>query len=153
MKRITAKFEGTCSGCNEPIHQGMDIYWEKRVGAFHISCWERYRGNEGSNTGYKEQAYNDYRETDISVPVFLQAREKYKGYQVRFYESLAVPDEVLEAINLDVFSRDELKGHTQWRLDFPIGSRTKMTNMYCFNADYNGFENTFGEIRIYCSYC
>ena len=120
MKRITAKFEGTCTGCNGPIHRGMDIYWKKGIGAYHLSCWDKYDDGE-VNAAYIENAHRYYQESEITIPTFLQAREKYQGYQVRFYESLAVPEQFLEAILDERLSRNELEDYTQWRLDFPLG--------------------------------
>lgn len=38
MKIITAKFRGSCLGCQQPILPGEKIEWEKGTGAHHITC-------------------------------------------------------------------------------------------------------------------
>ncbi len=62
-----------------------------------------------------------FMEQDVKLPVFLQAREKYENSQVYFYETLAIPSELLEEINMANISRDNFYTLNQWRLDYPIG--------------------------------
>lgn len=38
MKKMRARFEGTCQGCNGPIQKGQWIQWERGKGAFHDGC-------------------------------------------------------------------------------------------------------------------
>lgn len=56
---------------------------------------------------------------DIDTPVFLKAREKFPNYQVRFFETIAVPKEFLEYVFLDKIKRNDIRWFNQWRLDFP----------------------------------
>lgn len=115
MKRILAKYEGICSLCGGLIKPGMEIFWEKSSGVTHVNC-----GNSVTKRNYHGSAdFKDPVGSDIKVPVFLVAREKYQDYQVRFYESLAVPDEILQAVSDETVPEDELKAYAQWRVDFP----------------------------------
>ena len=38
MKKMEAKYAGTCGGCKAPIFVGEAIQWEKDVGAFCMHC-------------------------------------------------------------------------------------------------------------------
>jgi len=57
---------------------------------------------------------------ELNLPRILNARERIKKYQVRFYETLAVDYNLLNLSNLDDDIRKQLKVFSQWRLDFPI---------------------------------
>lgn len=76
-------------------------------------------GNKNTSNANVNNFFND-NYTDIDLPVFLQAREKFPNYQVRFYETLAVSSEALEDINIDGEFRSALSKFSQWRLDYPI---------------------------------
>ena len=119
MKRGTAKFESICSICNKPIHPGMDICWGKGVRAFHISCSDNLENGENNNSTHTRNTPNHYQKSEITVPKFLRAREKYQGYQVRFYETLAIPEEVMNVVCDDNLYAEELRRYSQWRIDFP----------------------------------
>lgn len=57
---------------------------------------------------------------NIGLPVFLVAREKISNYQVRFFETIALPQHSLENIFSEKINRSDIKGLNQWRIDFPI---------------------------------
>lgn len=58
----------------------------------------------------------------IKLPVFLQAREKFQDFQVRFYESLATPKDLLNRINSGEIERDSVQFFSKWRLDYPASN-------------------------------
>jgi ATP-dependent DNA helicase RecQ len=63
----------------------------------------------------------DYsQEEKITLPVFLQARERLQDYQVRFYETMAFPHKLLEEIYNGNLDRENIKYTNQWRLDYPL---------------------------------
>jgi ATP-dependent DNA helicase RecQ len=107
----------------------MDIYWKKGGGSFHIGCWDNSKNGESDNL---TNTPNYYRESEIAIPKILRAREKYQGYQVRFYESLAIPEEMMNAVCDNDISAEKLRGYNQWRIDFPdtsvsdIDDKTKL---------------------------
>lgn len=68
--------------------------------------------------------HNDF--SSLRIPVFLQAREKFPDYQVRFYETLALPIKALEEININGDLRYQLSKFSQWRLDYPINESNVM---------------------------
>ncbi|MGB9665023.1 MAG: RecQ family ATP-dependent DNA helicase, partial [Ignavibacteria bacterium] len=57
---------------------------------------------------------------NISFPVNLFARQRFQNYQIRFFETVAVSENVLEKIIYDdLEDREILKSYSQWRIDFP----------------------------------
>ena len=54
------------------------------------------------------------------LPRFLIARSRFKGFQVRFFESIAVPESILKYIKDSAISERILQAFTQWRVDFPF---------------------------------
>ncbi|MCX7668286.1 MAG: DUF559 domain-containing protein, partial [Atribacterota bacterium] len=56
------------------------------------------------------------------MPRSLRARARFADYRVQFYETVAVPEALLEQIILDEVDRDMLRAFAQWRMDFPIES-------------------------------
>lgn len=61
---------------------------------------------------------------NIVLPVFLQARERLPGYQVRFFQSLAVPYFLLMRINQGKINRRKFHELNQWRFDYPASNYT-----------------------------
>ncbi len=59
-------------------------------------------------------------ESEIKIPVVLKAREKFKGYQVKFYETLATSTEIVEGINYGKIKNSILEKYNQWRMDYPL---------------------------------
>lgn len=55
-----------------------------------------------------------------SYPKTLIARERFHNYQVQFFESVAVSEEVMKRIFLGEVDEEILKTFSQWRVDFPI---------------------------------
>ena len=53
-------------------------------------------------------------------PRTLIARTKIRDYQVRFFESAAVPSELLEWVSFEDIDQALLMAFSQWRIDFPI---------------------------------
>ncbi len=56
----------------------------------------------------------------IDFPHSLIARPRFRDYQVRFIEAVAVSEDFLEKINTGEIEEEYLKAFSQWRLDFPI---------------------------------
>ena len=95
----------------------MEIYWKRGHGAMHVAC------SEGSTTTGPQDNMNREKQVgyvNATIPRFLQAREKYDGYQVRFYESLTVPEELMEAFSDGDVSKEDFRRYGQWRIDFPV---------------------------------
>ena len=69
------------------------------------------RVNFGQDSQYKKQ---------IDFPHSLITRSRFKDYQVRFIESVAVSEGLLEKINTEEIEKETFKTFSQWRLDFPI---------------------------------
>jgi RecQ family ATP-dependent DNA helicase len=59
---------------------------------------------------------------DISqnFQVVFNARERFPGYQVYFYETVAVPEELLEKIGFSEIERESIRPFSQWRIDYPL---------------------------------
>jgi len=57
--------------------------------------------------------------TETFLPRTLIARARFQGYQVRFFETVAVPEDLLESIRLEDIEEEILKAFSQWRIDFP----------------------------------
>ncbi|MEJ5230356.1 MAG: topoisomerase DNA-binding C4 zinc finger domain-containing protein, partial [Pseudothermotoga sp.] len=75
-----------------------------------------------SAEGEKPNDYENRPSTQLSFPHNLVAREKFKGYQSRFFESVAVPASLLEEItseDLEDLDSELLMAFSQWRIDFP----------------------------------
>lgn len=119
MRRMIARYEGKCSICGGLIRSGMEIFWEKALGAVHVDCAEDTTAR-GPHDSTKAQVPLV---SEIEVPAHLVAREKYQSWQTRFYESLAVPREVLETVADDILPRSTLSGYSKWRVDFPCDPR------------------------------
>jgi len=54
-------------------------------------------------------------------PRTLIARARFQDYQARFFETVAVPEDLLEKINSEDAGEEILRAFSQWRIDFPIG--------------------------------
>lgn len=58
MKRLTAKYKGTCHNCKESILPGQSIYWSPRS-AIHVDCqtakWSADACTSCSGRGYHWQ--------------------------------------------------------------------------------------------------
>jgi ATP-dependent DNA helicase RecQ len=53
-------------------------------------------------------------------PKILIARTRFQNYQVRFFETVAVSEGLLEKIRLEECNEETLKAFSQWRVDYPI---------------------------------
>jgi ATP-dependent DNA helicase RecQ len=58
--------------------------------------------------------------TKTFFPRTLIARARFQDYQTRFFETVAVPEDLLERINSEGIEEEILKAFSQWRIDFPI---------------------------------
>ena len=58
--------------------------------------------------------------TETFFPRTLIARTRFQDYQVRFFETVAVPEDLLEGIVSGDTEEEILKAFSQWRIDFPI---------------------------------
>jgi ATP-dependent DNA helicase RecQ len=63
---------------------------------------------------------------EFVFPRNLVARSRFRDYQTRFMENVAVPSKWLEAIAAESATPEVLRAFAQWRMDFPI-TPTKYT--------------------------
>ncbi len=56
------------------------------------------------------------------------AKPYYSGFEVSFYQSIAIPYEILEMINQDIISTKEMRRYSQWRLERHINDKTPLKN-------------------------
>ena len=63
MKRMQAKYRGTCTNCRAAIEVGQTIYWGKRSGACHVDCETARSGGRSKyandNSGVEDRACSD----------------------------------------------------------------------------------------------
>lgn len=69
----------------------------------------------------KTAFYSEEKETNF-YPVSLVAREKFKDYQVQFFETVAVPEDLLNQVYLGDIGENVLREFSQWRIDYPLGN-------------------------------
>ena len=58
--------------------------------------------------------------TETFFPRTLIARARFQNYQVRFFETVAVTENVLEQFGSEDVGDEVLRAFSQWRIDFPI---------------------------------
>ena len=63
-----------------------------------------------------------------TFPRNLIARPISQDYQVRFFETVAIPEDLLEKIVLEDAEEEILKAFSQWRIDFPVGDFKSILN-------------------------
>ena len=71
------------------------------------------------------------KERSLTEAVFsrtLIARTRFQDYQVRFFETVAIPEDLLEGITSGDTEEEILKAFSQWRIDFPIGDSKSTLN-------------------------
>ncbi|GAH45310.1 unnamed protein product, partial [marine sediment metagenome] len=66
--------------------------------------------------------------TEIFFPRTLRARERFQNYQVRFFETVALPEDLLDRIDSEEIGEGIVKAFSQWRVDFPIGESKSTPN-------------------------
>lgn len=59
--------------------------------------------------------------TETFFPRTLIARTRFQNYQARFFETVAIHEDLLERIRSEDVEEEILKAFSQWRIDFPIG--------------------------------
>ncbi len=65
MKRIQARYNGTCSHCRDEIVKWDEICWSKRTGALHLECAEaQARGEAPPAFDYTEYEDQHLHEVD-----------------------------------------------------------------------------------------
>jgi hypothetical protein len=69
---------------------------------------------ESSETILSEQSIQS------NLPRLLIARSRFEGFQVRFFESIAVTESFLKYIKDNDISERIFQAFTQWRIDFPF---------------------------------
>lgn len=52
-----------------------------------------------------------------SVPVVLNARERFRNYRVSFFQNIAVSKEFLDLVNKGEIAREQVEFYGQWRID------------------------------------
>lgn len=85
---------------------------------------------DNSNDVNNFSGFNTKNEKELDLPRTLNARERIKNYQVRFYETLAVDYDLLNFVNLDDDIKKQLKNFSQWRLDFPVKEGINLNNNF-----------------------
>jgi len=66
--------------------------------------------------------------TEIFFPRTLRARERFQNHQVRFFETVAVPEDLLDGIDSGEMGEGVIKAFSQWRVDFPTGESKSTAN-------------------------
>ena len=56
----------------------------------------------------------------LSLPHVLIARSRFQNHQVKFFETCAIPESLLEYINAEEIDERQIQYLSQWRIDFPI---------------------------------
>lgn len=83
---------------------------------------------EPTDTG-EEPKKEKWSSMESSFPRSLVARSRLQNYQVHFFETVAVPGDLLEKIRYEEdISEEFLKVFSQWRIDFPIRESGFMLN-------------------------
>ncbi|MFH1535055.1 MAG: RecQ family ATP-dependent DNA helicase [Patescibacteria group bacterium] len=85
-------------------------------------------GDDGGGEEIISYQANGDNRTIINIPRPLSARESFDNTQVRFYESLAVPSEVMEEISCENLEKEKLSFYGKWRLDYPINKDATIDN-------------------------
>ena len=57
---------------------------------------------------------------ETSFPRTLIARTRFQTYQVQFFETAALPEDLIEKISFEGMPQEILKAFSQWRVDFPV---------------------------------
>jgi ssDNA-binding Zn-finger/Zn-ribbon topoisomerase 1 len=58
--------------------------------------------------------------TETFFPRTLIARERLQNYRVRFFETVAVSEDLLEKLAFEYIEEEILKAFSQWKIDFPV---------------------------------
>jgi ssDNA-binding Zn-finger/Zn-ribbon topoisomerase 1 len=67
---------------------------------------------------------------NIKLPIDLVAREKYRGYNVRFFQTVAIPFAMQKSINSNHELAMKLQKQSVWRLDLPhCSNRRRISNI------------------------
>ncbi|AEB09761.1 topoisomerase DNA-binding C4 zinc finger domain-containing protein [Desulfobacca acetoxidans] len=115
--------EPKCPKCNSPmvlrtarrgIHAGNKFYGCSR----YPSCKGTMPFEHDGSDSVTETA-KPIHSRQLDLPRTLIARSKFKGYQVRFLESVAVPSLVLEKMIDDSIGKEFKLGFSQLRIDYP----------------------------------
>lgn len=86
------------------------------------SRYPQCNGTRPSDDETTEQIQSEKIKLSPSVNYFPQsllARSRFQGYQVRFFETVALPENLLEKIKSEDREDETLKAFSQWRIDFP----------------------------------
>lgn len=79
-----------------------------------------FEGDGGEESGRPQEVESASR---FSLPRQLRARSRFQGFQVRFFESVAVPEDVLEDLLQGSVIDSTQREISQWRIDYPSTSR------------------------------
>lgn len=63
--------------------------------------------------------YDNHKELFNQIPRNLIARSRFEESQVKFFENVCLPEELLELIDSDLRESSFIKAFSQWRIDFP----------------------------------
>ena len=93
--------------------------YPKCKGALPLEETKSIANEEGLDQEARESRGNSM---DLVFPRNLVARARFREYQTRFMENVAVPSGWLEALAGESANPEVLRAFAQWRMDFPITS-------------------------------
>lgn len=128
-----------CPKCgSEMVIRTAKRGWNQGSQFYGCSNYPRCKGIVNIDSGLSESVSgNEERKIDnidnfarhFEIPVQLKAREKLMGYRTRFYDTMAIPYEILEKLNNELIKRKELFYFNKWRLDYPQKSDNGITEI------------------------
>jgi ATP-dependent DNA helicase RecQ len=57
------------------------------------------------------------------MPVNIRAKSLYEGYESKFFQTMSIPFEILDAINKEKVARDDISKYSQWRMEYRLHQR------------------------------
>lgn len=127
--------EVKCPNCGSPMKLRTARKGKNAGGKFYgcsrfPECTETLPYDNRDNEQVRSYANDNSSEAD-TFPRVLYAREKFKNYQVRFFETVAVPEKILKKYNSEDIPIEILQSFSQWRLDFPSSLNGELTEKQC----------------------
>ena len=81
---------------------------------------ETYAAAPGEKINFKSKSNFIDDKKVLVFPRMLVARPKLQSFQVRFFQTCIVPENLMEKIRNDEINEELLKAFSQWRVDFPL---------------------------------
>lgn len=57
------------------------------------------------------------------IPVNIRAKALYDGYESKFFQTMSIPFEILDAINQEKIVREDITKYSQWRMEYRLHQR------------------------------